>query len=394
MRAHAADNKRDRKERPFLRWLARTVVSLGLLGGIGVASAAAIGAIQRDAGQAQAQILVDDRATPVVTTVAVSERGYEVPRQYTGRTVIAQETDLAFEVGGRVTLANVDLGDRVVAGTILGRVDSARLRSNEQELRALLLRAHATRDQARDDLNRSAALLASGAVTQTRVEQDQTAFEQAEQDIDALIAQIERLEFDLRDTELRAPFDGIVTSVSFERGDIASPGAPVLRLVNPESVEAHIGVPITAAMHISQDQVLPLDWRGATFNATVSSLVPVVNADSQTMLLVLEWEAQTHALEGEALTVTLSQEIAQPGFWVPLDALVSDLRGLFAVQTVIAGDTGKLEVNRAPVQVHYSDGSRAYVSGALQDGDRIVTRGTNRVAPGQTVVLAAVDGAQ
>lgn len=41
MRAHAADNKRDRKERPFLRWLARTVVSLGLLGGIGVASAAA-----------------------------------------------------------------------------------------------------------------------------------------------------------------------------------------------------------------------------------------------------------------------------------------------------------------------------------------------------------------
>lgn len=374
-----------------LQRLGSTLFSIVLLVGIAAAAFASITRIQDDAAAVQSAILVDERAIPVLTTTAEQKAGYDVPRQYAGRTVVAQRSDLSFEVGGRVVLAEVSIGDRVAAGDILGAVDSARLTSNRQELEARLLRAQAARDQAKDDLRRSEALLQSGSITRTRFEQDQTALELAEQDISAVEAQIARLQFDLRDAELRAPFDGIVTQVSFDVGDMAAAGVPVLQLVDTDSIEAHVGIPVAAAAQIEEGETVPLTWRGNRYDAIVSSLVPVVNAQSQTMLLVLEWEASRQPLEGEMLRIALSQTVEQEGFWVPLDALVSDLRGLFAVQIVVDGEGGALEVTRAPVQIHYSDGAQAYVSGALQDGDRIVTRGTNRVAPGQAVILASAE---
>ncbi|MEL6467533.1 MAG: efflux RND transporter periplasmic adaptor subunit [Pseudomonadota bacterium] len=378
----------------MLRRVGRALFSVALLIGIAAAAFASIGRIQDDAASVQASILVDERAIPVVTTLAELQIGYDVPRQYTGRTVISHQAELSFETGGRVIFSDIAIGDRVSAGAVLGTVDAARLNSNREELEARLQRAEAARDQALGDLQRSEALLASGVVTRARFEQDQTALELAEQDIGAIEAQIARLLIDLRDAELSAPFDGIVTQVNFEVGDVAAPGVPVVQLVDPGSVEAHVGVPVIAAIQIEEGQILPLTWRGNTYEARVSSLVPVVSTQSQTMLLVLEWETSRQPLEGEALRVTLSQSVAQSGFWVPLDALVSDLRGLFAVQIVASNDGRALEVTRAPVQVHYTDGARAYVSGALQDGDRVVTRGTNRVAPGQAVVLAAAEARQ
>ena len=381
-------------ETQVLRSVGRALFSVLLLLGITAAAFASIGKVQDEATRIQASILVDERAIPVLTTRAERQTVYDVPRHYTGRTVISQRADLSFEIGGRVVFADVAIGDHVSAGDILGTVDSARLSSNKQELEARRQRAEAARDQAFDDLQRSEALLAAGAVTRARFEQDQTTFELVEQDIGAVQAQIDRLQFDLRDAELRAPFDGIVTQVNFEVGDIAAAGAPVLQLVDQRSIEAHVGVPVIAATQIDEGQMLPLTWRGNTYEARVSSLVPVVSTQSQTMLLVLDWDTPRQPLEGEALRIMLSQHVEQSGFWVPLDALVSDLRSLFAVQIVAKNTGGAFEVTRAPVQVHYTDGARAYVSGALQNGDRIVTHGTNRVAPGQAVVLAVAEAGQ
>ncbi|PJI85987.1 RND family efflux transporter MFP subunit [Yoonia maricola] len=381
-------------EKPRLRRFGRVLFSGVMLVGLAAAALASINRIQDNAAAVQASIFVDERAIPVLTTTAEQATGYDVPRQYAGRTVIAEQAELSFEVGGRVILADVSIGDRVATGDILGAVDSARLSSNRQELEARLLRAETARNQALDDLRRSEALLETGSVTRTSVEQNQTALELAEQDISAIEAQIDRLQFDLRDTELRAPFDGILTQVEFDVGDVVSAGIPVLQLVDANSIEAHVGVPVAAATQIEEGQIVPLTWRGNTYEAVVSSIVPVVNAQSQTMLLVLDWEASRQPLEGEMLRITLSQSVDQDGFWVPLDALVSDLRGLFAVQIVVDAENGALEVTRAPVQVHYSDGAQAYVSGALQNEDRIVTRGTNRVAPGQAVILASARAGQ
>ncbi len=66
--------------------------------------------------------------------------------------------------------------------------------------------------------------------------------EQAEVRIEQAQAQLDRAEQSLRDTELRAPFEGYITQILIEPGSLLTPNAAVMRLVdtNPLSLEVEV----------------------------------------------------------------------------------------------------------------------------------------------------------
>ena len=92
---------------------------------------------------------------------------------------------------------------------------------------------------------------------------------------------------------------------------------------------------------------------------------------------------------GEVVELAVPREVAADGAWVPLSALSEGPKGLWQVLTVIENDSGDLQVGREAVDILHVAGSRAYVRGTLADGMRIVVSGSNRVVPGEPVVLAA-----
>jgi prepilin-type processing-associated H-X9-DG protein len=52
----------------------------------------------------------------------------------------------------------------------------------------------------------------------------------------------------------------------------------------------------------------------------------------------------------------------------------------------VVGEDNKVE--RRSVNVLYADGQRAFVSGAIEDGEAIIASGLHRVVPGQPVQIA------
>lgn len=216
----------------------------------------------------------------------IASRGSDRGDLAASGTVEATEGQLGFQATGRIEAITVREGDRVTAGSDLAHLDRTEMearrdqaqaqveaagallaelesgfRSEEiAQARAALNAASQRRADATRDLERTRNLYEGGAVSrealdkaQVALEVAQSGYEQAEEQlrmlergprrerIEAQRAQLRTAEAALRAIEatlanmtIVAPFDGIVTIRHREPGEIVSPGAPVLTLMNPD----------------------------------------------------------------------------------------------------------------------------------------------------------------
>ena len=94
-------------------------------------------------------------------------------------------------------------------------------------------------------------------------------------------------------------------------------------------------------------------------------------------------EQQLQALvSGDLVNIRVEIEIDKKGAWVPLSALSSGLRGLW---TVFVYDESTQRIDSRLVSVEQLSAERAFVSGAIKQGDLLVSHGAHRFTPGQKV---------
>ncbi len=221
-------------------------------------------------------------------------------------TVEATEADLGFQAGGRILEIAVREGDAVEAGAVLARLDAAELRARaaaaEAQLaaaRALLAelergarpgeraQARAAADVARRRMEeagrgyeRTRLLHDGGAVSREALDQAETAYEvaraqheQARETLDLVESgpRPERIEAQraavrhaaaavdqaaalLAQSEMRAPYAGIVTVRHREPGEVVSPGLPVVTVMNPDDrwVRIYVREDAIGRVHVGQ----------------------------------------------------------------------------------------------------------------------------------------------
>ena len=99
--------------------------------------------------------LADVPALTVATEPAQSQQAYQSRRVFVGRIEALRQSDLGFELGGRLEQVIVDDGDRVDAGAVLAVLDTARLEARRAELTAALQQVRADLGLARATLART-----------------------------------------------------------------------------------------------------------------------------------------------------------------------------------------------------------------------------------------------
>ena len=117
-----------------------------------------------------------------------------------------EEVDLSFETSGKIIEINFEEGSQVKKGQLLAKV-------NDRPLQAQLQRLVAQLKLAEDRVFRQNALLERDAVSKE-------AYEQVKTELATLNADIDLIEANIAQTELRAPFDGVIglRQVSVEIG--------------------------------------------------------------------------------------------------------------------------------------------------------------------------------
>jgi HlyD family secretion protein len=188
----------------------------------------------------------------------------------TGSVESRRTISVGFEVTGRVVDISVDQGERVHKGQVLAELDSKTFKAEmalaEQEVslaqtslsrfKADVKRAQAVFQGAEDALNRIRPLVKSGASSEEELdvasERYQVALaELASAQAGELVGQeniltaqrrLDRAKEELNRTVVYSPFDGIVLRREREVGDVAVPGAAVLKLAATDTVWASVWV--------------------------------------------------------------------------------------------------------------------------------------------------------
>ena len=344
------------------------------------------------------------RPLPVAVVTAQPVSQFLTSRDYTGEVVAGRSSSLGFELPGTLERVLVEEGDRVVAGQPLAHLDRRRLRAQRQQSLAQRDVARAAVDEVQQQLtlaerqrDRRQQLHAQGAISREDLDQQiygtgalRSRLVQAEAQVEEAEARLRQIDVDLARSVLVAPFDGTVSRRRLDEGVVVSGGQALITLVEAAPLELRVGVPPDAARGLRPGQRHPVRVGDRRLQATVSALLPELDAGSRTATVVLRLPAEDLPV-GATARLSLRRSETGAGFWLPTTALVAAERGLWSVY--VLGPAGPSpeqgrQVVRRLVEPLHSEGDRSLVRGTLRPGDRVIAAGTHRVVPGVRVTEA------
>jgi len=294
-----------------------------------------------------------------------------------------QHARLAAGASGEVRRVLVRVGDRVKEGDLLLEIDpslaSARVRAASASKQA----GAAQLERASRDAER---LSGAGPDVAARAEIEQATSERkrAAAERGRLKAAEAEARAALGRHRVKAPFEGVVANRRVDPGDWVDPGVEVIELIDDRDVEVLASVPPDVARFVSVDDKAVLSRKGETTPATIVGIVRALDAESRTVRLrLVPDEPSTWLLPGAALDVVLTIERSEDGaLIVPRDALVYGIAKTQVVKSV----EGKAEL--VPIEIVARGRDEVLIRAeGLTTGDSVVTRGNERVFPGQPLIV-------
>lgn len=403
--------------------------------------------IQASSSDPESDKSSEANVSTVSTVIVEKSGGSSTTRTYSGVFMATQSSDLGFKRTGQLVELMVDQGQRVKKGDVLGVLDTATIlaekavleaqrRSAQAKLdelisgpraeaisaaKAKLQEFAALRDQARNVAERKRRLIGGSATSRQSLEKanyDLDASENRYQSqlevvreleagtrseqldsqkavIEQLDAQIDAVEILLKESELVAPFDAVVSQRFVDTGVIVAPQVRILRLVEDKSPEAWIGLPIDVAHEINTDENVTLISGGRRFPAKFKTLLPELDASTRTQTVIFETISDTsnRPTIGAISQLEWAHQSENDGFWIPLDSIARGNRGLWSIYVVEpdADQADRFIVHLRDVEFLQVETDRVLVRGILNEGDRIVSAGLQRLTPGQMVRLQSME---
>ena len=421
-----------------LRQHRKKVLGLGAILLIGVVG---VPVLRSRTTTADAATEVSAEVLSVETLTAEAVDSYDVTRTYTGEIVALRASDLGFERGGELISVLVQEGDVVSVGTPLAQLDISNLQTQRQQLEAERARAVAqlteleTGPRIEDiataeanvreieqqlvlqgiQLSRREYLYAEGAISkesldefaygeevlQARLDQANSSLQElrngtrreqilaqqaAVKQLDAAIAD---LDVTIGKSTLRSPFAGIVSARQIDEGTVVGAGQSIVRVVENLAPEARVGMPVDVASELQVGDIQMVNLGANLYTATVTALLPEVDPETRTQVVVLQLEEATvsQISPGQTVRVDMTETIASRGIWLPTAALTQDVRGLWSAYVLLPTneDDTVYEVQPQTVEILHQEENRTLVRGTVQQGERIVSSGIHRKTPGQQV---------
>ncbi len=323
-------------------------------------------------------------AMPVAVATYHEQPAYQRQRRFFGLVEAAQRADLGFETSGQLATMAVDEGSSVEAGDLLATLDDQRLQAQRAAAAAELATLQADLELARLKAKRQEDLQATGAVSREAFDETRLRAKALGAQQDAVAAQLRRLDIELEKLQLKAPFAGVIAARYLDPGTIVAAGSPVLRLIQSGDREAHVGVTPELAATLQPGQSYTLQWREQSLSAQLRSVRPDVDPATRATIAVFTLSAGTGILDGETVSLNLSDRVESRGGWLPLSALLEGQRGIWNV-LLLQREGERYQTRRGVVEVLAIQGDRAYVRGTLRDGQQVVGDGLHRIAAGAVV---------
>lgn len=370
-----------------------------------------------------AQALAREGTPKTVQAEAVRQDSVRRAVDIVGTLAAVDEVTISSEADGKVAKILADLGDRVAAGQLLVQLDNEKQQYTYAQQQAALARtlaqygapdsehlpeledtpdarrANADLVQATQAYDRASELFKRTLISQQALDDAKAAlqskraiYNSAIQNAKNLRASIQASEAtmklaarQLRDTEIRAPFDGFVQKRFVNMGELVKTQMPVMAIVqlDPLKVTAEIPEKMAPWIHPGQAVDLKVDaYRDRTFTGKVSRISPAVNT-------------ATRAFPFEAL-VPNRDAVLKPGTFArvhiesgKVDSVLTvpytALQYRYGVNRVFVVNGDKLAIRELSVGERVGD--RIEVMSGVKAGERVAISDVDSLTDGAAVAV-------
>jgi RND family efflux transporter MFP subunit len=341
-------------------------------------------------------------AVPIVEVVEVKPTAKNYPLMLPGHTAGWYESTLYSRVDGYVINWTPDIGARVKQGDVLATIHVPEL---EQQVAAAKAKAAASDAQIKvAESNVSIAKLTydrwknalQGEVSDQEREQKKADYDAANARLVATQAQARLDQADVSKytalegfSQLRAPYDGIITDRDCDFGDLVTAGSsantkPLYSMAQyDKTIRVFVNVPQKAAAdmvpglkaHVTSDE-----YPGRVFEGEVARSAMSFDRQTRTEKTEVDIPNADLALKPE-MAVDVTFELNQHGLLeVPAAAILYKPGGL---QVAVIDANGKVDFR--PITVAKDNGDTVELATGVQRGDRVALNISTAITPGETV---------
>jgi membrane fusion protein (multidrug efflux system) len=325
-----------------------------------------------------------EAAAPLSVKEAVAEP-LKVPRTLTlsGSLIGSEEAKVAAGAAGKVVATFVERGSVVRKGAILAKLDSRAVGAQAEEAAAQVESLKAQEAQAKLDCDRTERMLEKGAISKADYDKAQTQCKTSKWSVSAAQAHRTLTAEALRDTEIRAPFGGMIVERFVSSGEYVRVDTAVVTLVDVDALRIELTVPEADVATIRQGMTIDFHTaandNGPAYHGKIRYIGPSVRAQTRDAVVEAAIDNQGHDLRpGMFVTARLALgEQTLPA--VPASAVRADgtLRHVFTVTD------GRLEDHL--VQVDETRGGLVPIVSGIKAGDKVVVDVTPEMRDGAKV---------
>ena len=290
--------------------------------------------------------------------------------EVTGLMESVQDAEISPESSGQIEEIAVERGARVVQGQLLVRLNTEIIEKNIEEVKTNLELATLRYEKQRELWEKQIG--------------SEIQYLETKNGKEVLEARLSTLNEQLAMARVTAPFPGIIESIRVKEGELASPGMPLLRLVNLDRMRVTSRISESYINQVEEGDVVELRFAAypdLVLNEKISRIGEVIDPQTRTLTLEVELSNKDRRLKPNMLTSIRVEDYHQDeALVVPSIVLRNDLKGTFLFLAVSRNEG--LVAEKVYVDTGATVQDRTEITGGITQGDLVIVKGYHLVGDG------------
>lgn len=298
-----------------------------------------------------------------------------------GTIVSEQQVQIASRLMGYIRDMTVREGDTVKAGQLLFTIDPSDIEGQVSQARAGLAQAEASLADAKSDFERFSNLYKDESIPKQQYDKIKLQYSVAQSQASAARAGLDTAQSQLRYAQVRAPIDGVITQKMASKGDLATPGRPVLAVENQQKLMVQTSVSDETYSYLKPGGIAIVEVAGQEYKGTITRLVSAADAMSHTHLVKLDVTGAKGLTSGAFARVRFDVGSRQ-GISVPKSAILqrAGITGVFVVD-------GEGIARYRMIRIGSDSDGMVGIEAGLNPGEKIVVTNASELDSGDRVSL-------